>query len=404
MNSNAKRGRKTGGGRTPIKRVRTENTHRTRSTTAKERSDPDPPPGSAPAPLVQPFQGNGNTLPVPAQPHANIKKTAPWKKKAAERATVDHEEWDYLHSHWTTIPKGKHTVWMKLLTAEIFDASQVRQYTGTRKAPAHRPRAKMKKFKAVCLNSESVQVNCTGRRTDPATQYIVQLCAVDVLSGKKLLDIVVAPEKDMKVVRWLTRSSGISPTKYAAYKRRGDYAACLAEAQDQLFQYIDERTIIIGHALHCDLNALSISHRRVVDTQVLTTDVVRAETGKRVDPFALERVSSELLRISTGHDCLEDAYAPREILCFWFDEENTAKRITWISETAAMARDYAADQTTQTNVLGDVVERMKTSEATEDIETVPHENIHEATAASAPVGEKEREPSAICKWFTRFRR
>jgi hypothetical protein len=87
-------------------------------------------------------------------------------------------------------------------------------------------------------------------------------------------------------------------------------------ARTKLWKHVDMDTILVGHALQNDLDALRIIHPRVVDSSILTSNAV----GLKSRTWGLKSLCAEFLGINIqsngkrGHDCVEDTLAAREVV------------------------------------------------------------------------------------------
>jgi hypothetical protein len=143
---------------------------------------------------------------------------------------------------------------------------------------------------------------------------VVLLCAVDYLTGEVLINTLVHPSR--KVLDWRTRYSGVTRQAMAAATALGKTLQGWKGARSELWKHVDMDTILVGHALHNDLDALRIIHPRVVDSSILTSNAV----GLKSRTWGLKSLCAELLGIDIqshgkrGHDCVEDTLAAREVV------------------------------------------------------------------------------------------
>lgn len=94
-------------------------------------------------------------------------------------------------------------------------------------------------------------------------------------------------------------------------------------ARALLWHFMDQDTILIGHALNNDLQALRLMHARVLETALMTASVVFGTEGKgdMKRTWGLQDLCNEMLSIHIrsaehSHDCFEDVLATREVaLC-----------------------------------------------------------------------------------------
>ncbi|KAH8702924.1 hypothetical protein GQ44DRAFT_732584 [Phaeosphaeriaceae sp. PMI808] len=94
-------------------------------------------------------------------------------------------------------------------------------------------------------------------------------------------------------------------------------------ARSELWKYIDSNTIIVGHALEHDLDALRIIHPRIVDSGILS----RKAVGIHRIWWGLQTLCSELVHVEIRknkgaiYDCLEDVLATRAVVLFCTQEK-----------------------------------------------------------------------------------
>lgn len=142
------------------------------------------------------------------------------------------------------------------------------------------------------------------------------LCVTDYVTGALLLNRYVCPRE--KITQMRSSIHGISTSTLGNAILQGQALSGWEGARSELWKYIDDNTIIVGHALEHDLDALRIIHPRVVDSGILSRNAV----GIRRIRWGLQTLCSELLnceiRKNKGgiHDCLEDVFATREVVLF----------------------------------------------------------------------------------------
>ncbi|KAF8251314.1 hypothetical protein K440DRAFT_487289, partial [Wilcoxina mikolae CBS 423.85] len=145
-------------------------------------------------------------------------------------------------------------------------------------------------------------------------QVVVLLCAADYLTGETIINKLVQPTS--RVVDWRTRVSGVTKQTMADAIACGEALAGWREAREELWKYVDEDTVLIGHSLQNDLDVLKVIHANVVDSAILARNAVNS--GGRL--WGLKGLCEELLGVDVqtngmrGHDCLEDVMATREVV------------------------------------------------------------------------------------------
>lgn len=84
--------------------------------------------------------------------------------------------------------------------------------------------------------------------------------------GDLLLDTHVRPPRSATIVDLNTRYSGIQERDL--YKADKDLVA----VRDELARWVGEETVLVGHGLENDLNALRLIHKRVIDTAIVSIE------------------------------------------------------------------------------------------------------------------------------------
>jgi RNA exonuclease 1 len=81
----------------------------------------------------------------------------------------------------------------------------------------------------------------------------------------------------------------------------------LATIQASLFQIIDSDTILVGHSLECDLQALKLSHPHVIDTSVIYQHSRGPPYKPSLKWLAHKWLKRKIQDNAAGHDSAEDA-------------------------------------------------------------------------------------------------
>jgi DNA polymerase III epsilon subunit-like protein len=160
----------------------------------------------------------------------------------------------------------------------------------------------------------------------PGISELARLSVIDYLTGEVLIDTLVRPVHT--VIDWRTEWSGITSHAMNAAVAAGAVLEGWGKAREKLFEFIDEETVIVGHALHHDLASLGIWHRLTVDSAVLTRNAVGKDVKR---DWGLKTLCKEFLGIDIqnhgkkGHDSLEDAFAAREVVLWCVDNGTKLK-------------------------------------------------------------------------------
>lgn len=178
------------------------------------------------------------------------------------------------------------------------------------------------KVSAIAIDCEMVGVK-GGRQT------LAFLTAINFLTGEVLINRCVSPIED--VIDWRSKFSGVTPTIMASAVVSGEAFGSWREARAKLWEFMDDSTVLVGQSLNYDLEVLGMSHTRVVDSAILTSEAVYPSilsTTPLPRQWGLKRLAKDLLSFdiqtgSCGHSALEDTYAARDVViwCIMNPEE-----------------------------------------------------------------------------------
>ncbi|KAE8377556.1 ribonuclease H-like protein [Aspergillus bertholletiae] len=165
-----------------------------------------------------------------------------------------------------------------------------------------------------------VVIRCEMVTVFPGLRHIASIAAVDFLTGDQLLNQYVYPMS--RIVNYNSRYRGIIAAMMDAAQTNGTALQGWEAARLALWNHIDQDTVLIGHALENDLNALGIFHTRVVDSRILIGERIfpAVKTTSRLRHREdLKSLTRELVHydIKIGrktHAVLEDAYAIRDVV------------------------------------------------------------------------------------------
>ena len=152
-----------------------------------------------------------------------------------------------------------------------------------------------------------------GSGKDGSNELIL-MCVVDFLTGETLINKLVGPSS--RIFNWRTRYSGVRREHMVCAEKIGDTLNGWQGARAELWKYMDKNTVLIGHSLNNDLDAIKLAHRNIVDSSILARNAVGPLFGLQ---WGLKRMCKQLLNIniqtgSRGHDCVEDTLAARELV------------------------------------------------------------------------------------------
>lgn len=173
-------------------------------------------------------------------------------------------------------------------------------------------------------------VDCEMVRVRGRYNELVKLVVVDFDSGEVLIDTLVKP--DDRITDWRSGCHGITPTSLSVAVATNQVLRGWRAARNELWQNIDQNTIIVGQSVNHDLDVLRTIHNRIVDTAILTAEAVFGEGQRLYRKWSLQILCHELLHIAIRsghglHDCLEDTHATRSIAIWCF--QNGAPLQEW---------------------------------------------------------------------------
>lgn len=157
---------------------------------------------------------------------------------------------------------------------------------------------------AVCLDCEMAQAPGGDR-------ILIQVVLLDYFSGEVLINNLVAP--DQPVLSYQTRYSGITAAQMTIAIEMGQALNGWRGARDEVWRFVGTDTVVVGHGVHNDLAVLRMAHTRVVDSLLVVPHVKsRSSTLRNLTKCLLGLEVQNGGR--SGHDCLEDARAARELV------------------------------------------------------------------------------------------
>jgi DNA polymerase III epsilon subunit-like protein len=162
--------------------------------------------------------------------------------------------------------------------------------------------------------SKAVVLDCEMAGTLNGGSTLIQVCAIDYLTGEILLNHLVRPKEEVHDMRKQIHGITLAATEAAVASGVGFDG--WEDARTELWKHIDSDTILIGHSLNHDLESLGILHEHVVDSFILAKEVFSIKGG-----YGLVDLSKECLGVDLRgkkgedvHSCLDDVKATREVV------------------------------------------------------------------------------------------
>ncbi|KAK4506747.1 hypothetical protein PRZ48_000480 [Zasmidium cellare] len=175
---------------------------------------------------------------------------------------------------------------------------------------------------AVTAGRKILSMDCEMCITSPAGQspQVFSLTRISLIDwdGKVVLDEYVKPADP--ITDYLTPYSGITAASMEGV------TTTLEDIQKKLLSIITPQTILIGHSLDSDLNALKLTHPFIIDTALLYPHPRGPPLKSSLKWLSQKYLSREIQKGhgSTGHDSVEDARA-----CLDLVKQKTEKGKAW---------------------------------------------------------------------------
>lgn len=151
-------------------------------------------------------------------------------------------------------------------------------------------------------------------------QEVVKIAAVDLVTCRILMNHLVCTDPDARVVNWRSPVTGLfgwhdmELARQAGYKVFKGWSA----ARSALWKFVDKETIIVGHNLRSDLDALRIVHGRAVDVAKVVEKAAKGTMSKiqlSLDSLCRDYADVHLKSDPEyGRDTLMNAFAARQFM------------------------------------------------------------------------------------------
>lgn len=169
------------------------------------------------------------------------------------------------------------------------------------------------------LSLDVIVLSCSKVVLAGGCQEVVKVAAIDLITCRILMNHLVCTDPNTLVSNWVSSKTGIiswadmEGARQAGYKIFKGWSA----ARSALWRFVDKDTIIVGHNLRSDLDALRIIHGRAVDVAKVVEKAAKGPLSKT--QLSLDSLCRNYpgvhLRTDPkfGRDCLMNVFAAREL-------------------------------------------------------------------------------------------
>ena len=186
-----------------------------------------------------------------------------------------------------------------------------------------------------------VAISCVKVLLANDCQEVVKVAALDAITGRILINHLVCTDPTVSVQDWRTKTTGLASFRDLEAARQDGYKIFRGwqAARVALWKYIDKQTIVLGHNIRSDLDALRIIHGRSVDIAKLIEKAAGGPLSKQ--QLSLEVLCRDLKHIPLttdpkfGRDALQNAFAVRELGLWRIKNE-----IAWVKWAKEKSLDY----------------------------------------------------------------
>ncbi|KAH7123901.1 hypothetical protein B0J11DRAFT_324917 [Dendryphion nanum] len=213
---------------------------------------------------------------------------------------IDQQESEYVvHPAWFSTPEAKEAAEQRRKAA---GQSIEHGWVDTNVASLEEgdiPEEEIEKGSATA-GRKVLTVDCEMCITDDDRLTLTRVSLID-WNGDSVLERLVMP--DIPIKDYNTQYSGITAAMLENVTTR------LQDVQKELLEILTPRTILVGHSLNSDLNALKLTHPFLVDSALLYPHPRGPPYKQALRWLCQKYLSRQIQKGSNGHDSVEDARA-----------------------------------------------------------------------------------------------
>jgi RNA exonuclease 1 len=168
---------------------------------------------------------------------------------------------------------------------------------------------------SVTAGRHIISVDCEMCKAENDEYVLTRVSLID-WEGNVVMDKLVKP--DVAIKDYLTQYSGITAAMLE------DVTTTLSDIQRELLELVTPRTILVGHSLNSDLNALKLTHPFLIDTGILYPHPRGPPYKQSLKWLAQKFLHREVQKGSKGHDSVEDSRTALDLV-----KQKCEKGPTW---------------------------------------------------------------------------
>ncbi|KAF1949452.1 hypothetical protein CC80DRAFT_497484 [Byssothecium circinans] len=158
---------------------------------------------------------------------------------------------------------------------------------------------------SVTAGRRILAVDCEMCKAENDESVLTRISLLD-WDGSVVMDKLVKP--DVTIKDYLTQYSGITQAMLQ------DVTTTLSDIQKELLEIITPRTILVGHSLNSDLNAMKLAHPFLIDTGILFPHVKGPPYKQSLKWLAQKYLHKEIQKGDKGHNSIVDAQTALDLV------------------------------------------------------------------------------------------